>query len=197
MTRGRRWARSCRVWSLAALLSAATLASIPTQSPEPAQWAFVASPNVDARPPGAQVTCVVMHATEIESLIATIGCFRARATKVSAHFVVDKDGMVVQMVPVTRRAWHAGRSALEGVAHVNDFSVGIEMINRGDGHDPYPGSQIEAAAQIVRSLRRRYAIPDRRVVSHAHVARPMGRKVDPLGFNMRAFREQCRAPARP
>ncbi|NLI00345.1 MAG: hypothetical protein GX446_12745 [Chthonomonadales bacterium] len=169
----------------------------PYQRPEPSQWPFVASPNVDDRPSGARITCVVMHATEIETLVATIGCFRTRATKVSAHFIVDRDGTVVQMVPVTRRAWHAGRSALEGIAHVNDFSVGIEMVNRGDGRDPYPEAQIEAAASIVRLLRRRYAIPDRRIVSHAHVARPAGRKEDPLGFDMRAFRARCRvSPAR-
>jgi N-acetyl-anhydromuramyl-L-alanine amidase AmpD len=163
----------------------------PYQRPEPRQWPFVASPNVDDRPPGVRVSCVVMHATEIERLVDTIGCFRSPATKVSAHFVVDKDGMVVQMVPVSRRAWHAGRSSLRGVAHVNDFSVGIEMINRGDGRDPYPEAQIAAAAEIVRLLRRRFSIPLSRIVTHAQVARPSGRKVDPLGFDMVAFRRRC------
>jgi N-acetyl-anhydromuramyl-L-alanine amidase AmpD len=159
---------------------------------EHASWPFVASPNVDARPPGACVTCVVVHATEISSLIATIGCFRTSTTKVSAHFVVDRDGAVVQMVPVSMRAWHAGRSALEGMAHVNDFSVGIELVNRGDGKDPYPAAQVRAAAEIVRVLRRHARIPAHRIVRHADVARPAGRKEDPLGFDMRGLRRLCR-----
>jgi len=103
----------------------------------------------------------------------------------------------VQMVAVSRRAWHAGRSALEGVPNVNHFSVGIEMVNRGDGLDPYPPAQIRAAARIVRVLRRHARIPDRRIVRHADVARPVGRKVDPLGFDIRAFRRLCRGPAWP
>jgi N-acetyl-anhydromuramyl-L-alanine amidase AmpD len=193
---GRGWAHTARVWGLAIVVTAVAVFARPSQRPEPPQWPFIASPNVDVRPPGAHITCVVMHATEIERLRDTVGCFLSPQTKVSAHFVVGRDGAVVQMVSADRRAWHAGRSAHRGVRNVNDFSIGIEMVNRGDGVDPYPPAQVEACAEIVRALRRRHAIPDSHIVTHAAVARPAGRKEDPLGFDMVAFRRLCRRSGR-
>jgi len=181
-----------RIGAVAVLLGTWVLAAAPLPMHEPTQWPFIASPNVDDRPPGVRVSAIVLHATEIDTLAGTIGCFRSPATKVSAHFVVDRDGTVVQMVAVSRRAWHAGRSALEGVANVSHCSVGIEMVSLGDGKDPYPAAQIRAAASIVREVRQRAHVPDRRSVRHADVARPLGRKIDPLGFDMRAFRRLCR-----
>ncbi len=165
-------------------------------APQPsdiARWVFVPSPNYDARPLGTPITAVVVHATEIDTLQDTVGCFLSPVMKVSAHFVVDRDGFVVQMVPVGMRAWHAGRSALNGVPHVNDYSVGIELVNRADGKDPYPAAQLRAAADIVRLLRQIAEIPDHRIVRHLDVARPKGRKEDPPDFDLRAFRRLCRS----
>jgi len=101
----------------------------------------------------------------------------------------DGNGKIGQMVEDTARAWHAGVSELEGVKGVNDFSVGIEIVNFNDGKDPFTDAQYEAVAAIIRHLREQYDIPDSRIVSHEHVARPVGRKSDPKGFDfMRLLR---------
>jgi N-acetyl-anhydromuramyl-L-alanine amidase AmpD len=99
--------------------------------------------------------------------------------------VVDRDGTVVQMVPLTERAWHAGVSSFDGVDGVNDYSIGIEMTNMNDGKDPYPEAQYKAVAEIIRRCRQHYDIPNNRIVSHAEVALPPGRKTDPKGFKFK------------
>ncbi len=167
-----------------ALQSALTLMPLP--------YAFVPSPNFDDRSPGAKINCLVIHATVEPTTEGTMQIFLTPSRKVSAHFVVGRDGRVVQMVPVEKRAWHAGLSVLEGIRGVNDFSVGIEMVNLNDGKEPYPVEQMEAVAGIIRLLRSRYDIPDSRIVSHAQIALPAGRKNDPVGFDFDKIKQMAR-----
>ena len=152
-------------------------------------YRYVSSPNSDRRPFGIEITCLVLHSTAQEEIGQTISLFSNPASKVSAHFVVSKDGQVIQMVPIERRAWHAGVSQLAGVSNVNDYSIGIEMVNRNDGLDPYPEAQYQAVAEIIRLLRTRLVIPDNRIISHAEIALPAGRKSDPAGFDFRKLRD--------
>ena len=168
---------------------AALLLKQPPVSPLDREYPFIASPNFNWRPYGQAITCIVLHSTAQPDLQATINWFLTPESKVSAHFVVDKDGRVVQMVPVEARAWHAGVSTLDGVAGVNDYSIGIEMVNRNDGLDPYPEAQYQAVARIILEAQALYPIPDSRVVSHASIALPPGRKTDPAGFDWNKLHE--------
>ncbi len=158
----------------------------------PLVYAYVASPNCDDRPRGVGVTCIVLHATVEPTTEGTIGIFLNPARQVSAHFVAGRDGRVVQMVPIERRAWHAGNSLLENAPRVNDYSVGIEMVNLNDGKDPYPDAQMEAVAGVIRLVRSRYEVPDTRIVSHAQIALPAGRKSDPLHFDFEKIKALAR-----
>ena len=144
---------------------------------------FVSSPNFGLRSVDAMVDCIVIHATVIDTLQGTVDRFLDLGPAVSAHYVVDRDGAIVQMVRDEDKAWHAGVSELEGKKGVNDFSIGIEMVNRNDGADPYPDAQYEAVARIIRGVRKSYDVPDNRIVSHESIARPTGRKNDPKGFD--------------
>jgi len=177
-------------WSLfAAVLIAAVFAIVWfCFRPSPAWpgwigYTVIKSPNYNERPAGEIVNCIVLHSTAQPLFIDTIKRFQDPETKVSAHFVVDRDGTVVQMAPLTKRAWHAGVSSFDGVEGVNDYSIGIEMTNMNDGKDPYPDAQYKAVAEIIRRCRKRYVIPDSRIVSHAEIALPPGRKTDPKGFD--------------
>ena len=62
------------------------------------------------------------------------------------------------------KAWHAGRSKLYGRSNVNAFSIGIELVNKNDGQDPYPIEQLESLAWLVNSLANKYKISAKRVV---------------------------------
>ncbi len=163
--------------------------------PMPLAYDFIPSPNYDDRPVNTTVSCIVLHSTVVNSMEGTIDTFLPAAAKVSAHFIVGRNGRVVQMVPIEKRAWHAGVSVLEGAEKVNDYSVGIEMVNLNDGIDPYPDAQIRSVAGIIRFVRSRYYVPDSRIVSHAQVALPPGRKSDPAGFDFERVRKLAKIEA--
>ena len=145
---------------------------------------FIPSPNWGVRSVGDKIDTLVIHSTVINTLEGTERAFLDdKERRVSAHYVVDRDGTTIQMVDERRTAWHAGVSELGGRTGVNDFSVGIELVNLNDGKDPYPEAQYQAVKRILEDLRRRWEIPDDHVVSHAAIARPVGRKSDPVGFD--------------
>lgn len=145
---------------------------------------FVASPNWGVRSVGDKIDTVVVHSTVINTLEGTERAFwDDKERRVSAHYVVDRDGTTIQMVDERRTAWHAGVSELDGRTGVNDFSVGIELVNLNDGKDPYPEAQVLAVKRIIQDLRERWDVPDSHIVSHAAIARPAGRKSDPVGFD--------------
>jgi N-acetylmuramoyl-L-alanine amidase/AmpD protein len=79
------------------------------------------------------------------------------------------------------RAWHAGASIDKyGRRDLNDFTVGIEIVNLGDGKDPWTKEQVEAVHHLCRVMVRRF--PIKQITSHEYIAIPKGRKNDPKGF---------------
>src|SRR6478672_2789682 len=140
------------------------------------------SPNFDDRPPGTPIDTIVLHATVLDSIADVIDRFADPESRVSAHYSIDRDGTVVLHVPEEKRAWHAGPSRMkDGRERVNDFSIGIELINRNDGQDPYPDPQIEALRSLLLEIIGRQPIAH--IVTHAECADPPGRKTDPMGFD--------------
>ena len=160
------------------------------------------SPNQGPRPEGMAVEMVVLHSIslpaghyggpQIRQLftntldISSHPEFEAlRGLEVSAHFLIRRDGQVVQFVSCERRAWHAGRSIWKGRDNCNDFSIGIELEGL-EGLD-FESAQYARLGPLLRSIRRRY--PVEMVVGHEHIA--PGRKGDPgPGFQWRALRLQ-------
>jgi len=96
-----------------------------------------------------------------------------RGLEVSAHFVVRRDGQVLQFVSCDERAWHAGRSCWQGRENCNDYSVGIEL--EGLEGETFEPAQYASLVSLLQALCRAY--PVREVVGHEHIA--PGRKADP------------------
>ena len=139
------------------------------------------SPNCDERPEGTVIDTVVLHATVLNSIEDVVGRFADPASGVSAHYTIDRDGTVVCHVPERLRAWHAGQSRMkDGRQRVNDFSIGIELVNMNDGIDPFPAEQIGALQRLLKAIALRH--PIRYIVTHYECADPPGRKSDPVGF---------------
>jgi len=173
-----------------------------------AQARQIPSPNHDARPAGTNITLVVVHAISlppgefggdgIERLFTNRldpgahPYFATVATlKVSSHFLIRRDGTLVQFVSCADRAWHAGVSAWNGRQRCNDFSIGVEL--EGTDENPYTAAQYAVLARLAKALRRRYPIAD--IVGHSEVA--PGRKTDPgPAFDWARFRRLV-APAPP
>jgi N-acetylmuramoyl-L-alanine amidase len=142
---------------------------------------YCASPNFNARPAGTIIDTVVLHATVLNTLDEVVQHFANPDAKVSAHYTIDRDGTIVSHVSEEQRAWHAGQSRMkDGRTNVNDFSVGIELINLNDGVDPFPEAQIQAMRGLLTDIISRH--PIRHIVTHYECADPPGRKSDPNGF---------------
>ncbi len=148
---------------------------------------FVPSPNRVARPAGVTPKCLVLHST-CASYNSARRWLCDPVSKVSAHFLVARDGGVTQLVRLADVAWHAGVSFWRGQSGVNRFSIGIEMEHL-DGTQDWPAAQLHAVAALCRVLLARYTLPADAIVSHAEIARPKGRKVDPVEFPWEAFRK--------
>lgn len=93
--------------------------------------------------------------------------------KVSSHFLIRRDGELVQFVPVGRRAWHAGLSCWRGRQRCNDFSIGVELEGTDEG--AYTHAQYARLAHLI--VRLRTTLPLRDIAAHSDIA--SGRKTDP------------------
>lgn len=146
------------------------------------------SPNRDLRPRHVdRIACVVLHATADggDEQGAEDWLTNARSD-VSAHLLIRRDGTVVRLVDDLLRAYHAGVSEWRGLANVNDFSLGWEIANRNDGIESFTDAQYAAVARLGAHYVAQ-GLPISAFVSHASVARPVGRKNDPLGFDWARF----------
>ncbi|WP_213875322.1 1,6-anhydro-N-acetylmuramyl-L-alanine amidase AmpD [Pseudomonas sp. dw_358] len=96
--------------------------------------------------------------------------------RVSAHFLIERDGAVTQFVSCLGRAWHAGVSNFEGRETCNDFSLGIEL--EGTDDQPFADAQYVALVDLTRQLQAAWpAITVQRITGHSNIA--PGRKTDP------------------
>ncbi len=137
------------------------------------------SPNHDERPAGAPIDTLVLHYTGMRTAEEAIGRLRDPASRVSAHYVVEEDGLVWRLVPEGRRAWHAGVSHWRGRDALNGRSIGIEVVNPGHewGYRPFPALQMAAVCDLCLEVVARHAIAARDVVAHSDVS--PDRKQDP------------------
>ena len=150
-------------------------------------------PHRDERPPESEIRLIVLHAIslppgrfggrEIEDLFhGRLDCsahpfFRnLTGARVSAHFLVRRDGRLVQFVSVLERAWHAGESQFRGQPGCNDYSVGIEL--EGDEATAFTNRQYNRVCAAIVALRAGLpALAAAPVVGHSDIA--PGRKWDP------------------
>ena len=153
----------------------------------------VLSPNRDARPPGCDISLIVVHGISLppgeyggawiddfftNRLDASAHPYFAEIERmrVSSHLLIRRDGELVQYVPFTDRAWHAGQSSYRNRDACNDFAIGIEL--EGCDDQPYEDVQYRQLAAVSTLLRDRFPdIGEEDVVGHSDIA--PGRKTDP------------------
>jgi AmpD protein len=148
------------------------------------------SPNYDERPSGASISLLVIHAISLppaqfgsndivrlftNSLDLDVHPYFAQISglRVSAHFLIRRDGELIQFVSCRQRAWHAGASCWNGQARCNDFSIGIEL--EGCDELPFEEAQYTRLFGLVELLRAAYPLDA--VVGHSDIA--PARKTDP------------------
>lgn len=144
------------------------------------------SPNYRKGPKNRKITCVVLHATATSGLQSPKEWLCDPASQVSSHFLIDLDGTIYQLVDDNDIAWHAGVSEWKGQDNVNDFSIGIELVNANDGKMPYPPEQLSSLVGLVAEICEVNNITATDVIGHRDIA--PGRKTDPAGFPFDDFR---------
>ena len=137
------------------------------------------SPNFDERPGLGRPDMIVLHYTGMQFCHEAIHRLCDPKARVSSHYVVLESGSIIQLVPESHRAWHAGVSAWAGDSDINSRSIGIEICN--PGHDfsypDFPARQIAATIALCRGILTRNIIRPENVVAHSDVA--PSRKQDP------------------
>ena len=173
-----------------------TSASLPFQI-DASGWAAdvlrLPSPNFDQRAEGMEIALLVIHNISLPPgqfggpFITDLFLNRLdydadpyfdqlRPLRVSAHFLIRRDGAVMQFVSANDRAWHAGASTFCGQERCNDFSIGIEL--EGTDCEPFEQAQYLALAALTVALTAAYPLIN--VTGHEHIA--PGRKTDPGPF---------------
>ena len=137
------------------------------------------SPNHGARPEPVRIDMLVLHYTGMTSAALALERLCDADAGVSAHYVIEENGVIWRLVPENRRAFHAGASSWEGESDLNSVSLGIEIVNPGHewGYRPFPEAQMSSVERLCRELIGRYSIPPHRVVGHSDIAPT--RKRDP------------------
>ncbi len=154
---------------------------------------YAASPHCDLRPSEMTIDMIVIHNISLPpnqfegNFVEKFFCGELdcslhpyfdtiRELKVSAHLLIRRNGEVIQFVPFSKRAWHAGKSLFQGREQCNDFSIGIEL--EGADNLPYEKIQYQKLTEIIRILQKMYpAITNERIVGHVDIA--PDRKTDP------------------
>ena len=148
------------------------------------------SPHFDDRPPGEKISLLVIHnialppgeygGPYIDDLF--MGRLDPEAhpyfkeiegLRVSSHYLIRRDGTLVEYVPPEKRAWHAGESSWKGRSRCNDFSIGVEL--EGSDDVPFSEPQYETLISFVKGLTGRFGPLD--LAGHSDIA--PGRKTDP------------------
>ncbi len=186
----------------AALVVSSAGVSFSEERPDWLTWQ--PSPHHSARN-ASEITAIIVHYTAGASLASTSNWFRNPNAQVSSHYVVGRDGEVLQMVELDRAAWHAGKSEIDGKQGVNSYSTGIEICNWGkltktddgfvtytgnkyDGPKPFEDSdgvywepfteeQYDAVLKICLDNIGRFPITH--ITGHSDISIPKGRKTDP------------------
>jgi len=140
------------------------------------------SPNFDDRGKGMRVDMLVVHYTGMENCQAAVDRLCDTDAKVSAHYLIDEDGTLYQLVDEQHRAWHAGVASWRRCTDINARSVGIELVNPGHefGYCEFPETQLTVFKKLAHDIIRRHDISARNVVGHSDVAPT--RKSDPGEF---------------
>lgn len=144
---------------------------------------WIGSINFGVRKPNY----VMIHHTAQDSLGQTVRTFHSARAGVSSHYVIGRDGKIVQMVNDLYRGHHAGFGKWGNDTDLNSSSIGIELDNNGLT-DPWPEAQINALVDLLQYLKESYNIPQANFIGHMDYAPT--RKNDPSRFPWKVLAER-------
>jgi N-acetylmuramoyl-L-alanine amidase len=139
------------------------------------------SPNFNERPKDAFISMIILHYTEMVPIQAALDRLIDPTSKVSAHYLIEQNGQIYQLIEDKHRAWHAGISAWQEYENINDISIGIELDHPGHiSSAPYPKALIMSLLKLIKFLCVKHKINKKQIWGHSDIA--PDRKIDPGEF---------------
>ena len=137
------------------------------------------SPNFDKRPKSTKINSIIIHYTGMKTFDEACKRLCDKNSKVSSHYLIGRNGRIINLVDEKYRAWHTGVSEWKGVNNLNNNSIGIELENPGHefGYIPFSKKQMESLVFLCKELKSRYDIKADWVLGHSDIS--TGRKLDP------------------
>ena len=134
------------------------------------------SPNYSDRVKDSKIEFIIIHYTGVDMQFhKVINWFLDERSRVSCHFLIDTSGKIYNLVDISKRAWHAGKSFWNNCVDINSNSIGIELHNAGN--EDFTSHQLESLVKLVKKLMRDNAIQSWDILGHSDVS--IGRKIDP------------------
>ena len=138
------------------------------------------SPNYHKKSRSSKtITFIIIHYTGMQSERESLNRLINPKSKVSCHYLINRNGKIFKIVQEKYIAWHAGKSKWKNLNNLNKNSIGIELVNKGHrfGYQSFPNKQIKSLIILCKMLKRKYKIKDRSLLGHSDIA-PL-RKIDP------------------
>ena len=122
---------------------------------------------------------LIIHYTGMQSARVSMKRLKNPNSKVSCHYLIDRNGQIYKMIDDANIAWHAGKSKWKNIKNLNKYSIGIEIQNKGHfiNYQNFPKKQISSSIVLIKSLLKKYKIKKNNVLGHSDIA-PL-RKKDP------------------
>ncbi len=129
--------------------------------------------------PKKNIRFLIIHYTGMQSARVSLKRLRDPKSKVSCHYFIDRNGAIIRMVDDNKTAWHAGKSKWKKINNLNNFSIGIEIQNKGHfiSYQNFPNKQIFSLTKLIKKLVKQYKIKKENILGHSDIA-PL-RKMDP------------------
>ena len=127
----------------------------------------------------SKIKYLIIHYTGMQSERVSIDRLLNKQHKVSCHYLISRNGNIIQMVNDDNVAWHAGKSKWKKVTNLNEDSIGIELVNKGHslGYENFSKKQIKILINLCLYLKKKYKINKLNILGHSDIA-PL-RKKDP------------------
>ena len=127
----------------------------------------------------SKIKHVIFHYTGMQSEIESLKRLKNPSSKVSCHYLINRKGLITQLVMENKVAWHAGKSKWKKINNLNFNSIGIELVNKGHrwGYENFSNLQIKTLINLCLSLKKKYKIKNENFLGHSDIA-PL-RKIDP------------------
>ena len=144
------------------------------------RYKVIKSPNYSANTrKKTTIKFLIIHYTGMQSKRASILRLTSIKSKVSCHYLIDREGKIIQLVSDNKIAWHAGKSQWKNFKKLNENSIGIELVNKGHsfGYQTFTKKQISKLEKLCLFLKKKYKIKTFNILGHSDIA-PL-RKIDP------------------